>query len=74
MRPSTRALIGLVVLDTLIVAGAAWLVSQIRSGAAKTAVPPAEAIETITSIAGSAFGLVTGLLAVAFVVLRRQGR
>lgn len=73
MKKSNRALLGMVVLDGLILAGAAWLVFQIRSGVTRTTVPPAEAISTITSIAGGVIGVITVLLGMAFVIHRRRG-
>lgn len=72
MRKSTRALVGLVAIDLLLVLGAAWLVLQVRSGAATTT-PPGEAITTITTMFGAAIGVVTGVLGVAFAVHRRRG-
>lgn len=73
MRKSTRALIGIVVLDALIVAGSFWLIWQIKSRSLKLAVPEHEAIQTITSTAGGAIGVITVVLAIAFVTLRRKG-
>jgi hypothetical protein len=72
MRKSTRALVGLVVLDALIVMGIGWLVMLVRSGAATT-VPPQEAIATITALGGGALGIVSVLLALVFVHHRRKG-
>lgn len=72
MKKSTRALLGMLVLDALIAAGTAWFVMDIRNGAALT-VPPAEAISTVTTIGGGAIGIVTGLLLVAFFVHRKRG-
>lgn len=72
MKKSTRALVGLVVLDALIAAGTAWGVMDIRNGAALT-VPPAEAISTVTTIGGTAIGIVTAVLLMAFVVHRKRG-
>ncbi len=73
MRKSTRALAGMVLLDLLLLAGAGWLVWLVRSGAATTTVPPGEAIATITTYAGGAIGIVTAVLALAFVHHRRNG-
>lgn len=72
MRKSTRALVGMVAIDLLLLLGAAWLVLQVQSGASTTTTP-GEAISTITTIFGGAIGIVTGVLAVAFVVHRRRG-
>lgn len=73
MKKSMRALVGMVVLDLLLLAGAGWLVLQVRTGAWTTTVPPAEAIGTITSIGGGAIGVVTAILLLAFFVHRRKG-
>lgn len=72
MKKSTRALVGLVVLDGALAAGAAWMVWQVRSGAWTAPDPPA-AISAITSTAGGAIGIVTAVLLLAFVVHRRKG-
>lgn len=72
MKTSTRALIGMLVLDAIIAAGVVWFVMDIRRGAALT-VPPAEAISTVTTIGGGAIGIVTGILLVAFFVHRKRG-
>ena len=73
MRKSTRALVGLVVLDALMLVGALWLVLKVRSGDWSTTVPPGEAITTITSTAGGAIGVVTAILLLVFVIQRRKG-
>ena len=73
MKKSTRALLGLVVIDLLIGAGTLWLVMQIKSGASTTNVPPEEAISTITSTGGAAIGIVTGILLVVWFIRRRRG-
>jgi hypothetical protein len=73
MKKSTRALVGLVVLDALLLLGALWLVLKVRSGDWSTSVPPSEAIKTITSTAGGAIGFVTAILLLAFVFHRRKG-
>jgi hypothetical protein len=72
MRKSARALIGLVVIDALIVAGTAWMVWQVKIGAWH-APDPAAAISTITSTAGGAIGIITALLLMASFVHRRGG-
>ena len=72
MKKSTRALTGMVVLDGLLAAGAAWLVIQVKSGTLSTP-DPAATITEITRTAGGAIGVVTGVLLVAFVVHRRRG-
>ena len=72
MKKSTRALTGMVVLDALLVAGAAWMTMQVKSGTWNTP-DPAATITEITRTAGGAIGIVTALLLVAFVVHRRRG-
>lgn len=62
----------MVVLDALLVAGAAWLVMQVMSGTMNTP-DPAATISEITRTAGGVAGIVTGVLLVAFVVHRRRG-
>ena len=72
MKKSTCALTGMVVFDALFVAGAAWMVAQVKSAAWNTP-DPAATITEITRTAGGAIGIVTALLLVAFVVHRRRG-
>ena len=72
MKKSTRALTGLIVLDGLLAAGAAWMVWQVKTGA-WNAPEPAEAISAITTSAGGAIGIVTAVLLVAFFVHKRRG-
>ncbi len=71
MKKSTRALVGLVVLDLLLLLGAFWLVLQVHGG--NTTVPPEEAITTITSIAGGAIGIISVILGIAFFIHRKNG-
>lgn len=73
MKRSSRALLGMVVLDVLLLAGVAWLVWLVHSGAVRTTVPAGEAITTITSIGGGVVGAITGLLLFVFVYHRRRG-
>ena len=72
MRKSTRALTGMVLIDALLVAGAAWMVRQVQTDTWNTP-DPAATITEITRTAGGAIGIVTALLLVAFVVHRRRG-
>jgi hypothetical protein len=72
MRKSTRALVGMVVLDLLILLGAWWMLLQVRTGA-WNAPDPALAGQRIGEVAGAAIGVITALLLVAFVVHRRRG-
>ena len=72
MKKSTRALTGMAVLDALLVAGAAWMAFQVKSGTWNTP-DPAATITEITRTAGGGIGIVTALLLVVFVVHRRRG-
>lgn len=72
MKKSTRALVGLVVLDLALALGAAWMVWQTKSGAWH-APDEAAAISTITATAGGAIGIVTVMLLMAFAVHRKRG-
>lgn len=72
MKKSTRALVGLVILEAVILAGAWWMVQQTRSGAWQTS-DPAGAITAITQTAGGAMGLIAVILLIAFVTHKRRG-
>ena len=72
MKKSTRALLGLVILELLLLGGATWMVMQTRSGAWHAS-DPALAISTITQTAGGAMGIVAAILLVAFFVHRKNG-
>ena len=72
MKKSKRALVGLVVLDALIVLGAAWMIAQTKSGAWH-APDEAAAISTITATAGGAMGIITVILLMAFAMHRKRG-
>lgn len=72
MKKSTRALIGLIGIDLLLLLGIVWLVMQVKGGAS-TSVPPEEAISTITSIGGGAIGIVTAILGLVWFIQRRKG-
>ena len=67
MKKSTRALAAMAVPDAVLVAGAAWMAQQTKSGTWNTP-DPAATITEITRTAGGAIGIVTALLLVAFVV------
>ena len=73
MKKSTRALVGMIVLDGIVLAGAAWFVWQIKTGVVKTTVPPADAIVRITTIGGQIVGVITAVLLVVWFVHRRNG-
>ena len=73
MKRSTRALVGMVVIDLALLGGAAWLIDKVTSGEWKPTVPPAEAISTIGSTFGAAIGFLSVPLALVFVLQRRKG-
>jgi hypothetical protein len=73
MKKSTRALIGLIVIEALLFAGAAWMVVQIRTGEWQTVGSESDAISTITSTAGAVMGMVAAILIMAFFIHRRKG-
>lgn len=72
MKKSTRALTGMIGIDALLVAGAAWMIQQVQTGTRNTP-DPAATITEITLTAGGAIGIVTALLLVAFAVQRGRG-
>jgi hypothetical protein len=72
MRQSTRAVVGLVLIDLLLLAGIAWLITQVKTDALH-APDPADAIMRIATIGGSAIGIVTMILGLTFVLHRRKG-
>ena len=72
MKKSTRALVGLVGLDVIIIAGAWWMVIQTSTGQ-WSAPDPAETISMITSTAGMVVGIVSAILLLAFFIHRRAG-
>lgn len=69
---STRALVGMIGLDLVVIIGAWWMVEQTRSGA-WNAPDPAASISMITTTAGMIVGVVTAVLLLAFIVHRRAG-
>lgn len=73
MKKSTRALVGLVVLDAIFVAGTAWFVWLVKSGSVRTTIPPDEAIAQITALGGGLIGFVSVILAIAWFIHRRNG-
>ena len=72
MKKSNRALLGLVLINAALFAGAWWLIAQTRSGALQ-APDPAEAIARITTVAGGAMGIVTAILLMAYIAHKRRG-
>lgn len=72
MKKSTRALVGLVVLDAIIIAGAWWMIDRTRSGAWNSN-DPAGSISMVTTTAGMMVGVISAVLLLAFVMHRRAG-
>jgi hypothetical protein len=72
MKKSTRALIGLVVLEGALFAGMLWMVWQTRTGA-WPAPDPAAAIGTITRTIGGVMGITAAVLLIAAFLHRRRG-
>jgi len=72
MKKSTRALVGLVVLELFLLGGTTWMLMQTRSGAWHTSSPD-EALSLIASTGGVAMGLVGVILLLAFFHHRRNG-
>lgn len=72
MKKSMRALIGLVLLDVIILAGAWWMVDRTTSGAWNSN-NPAESIDMITTTAGMMAGFASVILLLAFFRHRAAG-
>ena len=72
MKKSTRALVGLAVIELLLLTGAAWMVVQVKSGAWH-APDPDKAITTITGTAGGTIGMVAAILLLAFLFTAGRG-
>lgn len=72
MKKSTRALVGLVVLELVVLAGAWWLVGQVQSGAIQ-APDPAEAIARISEVTGGVMAVLAVVLILAFITHKRRG-
>ncbi|MBE1528106.1 heme/copper-type cytochrome/quinol oxidase subunit 2 [Sphingopyxis sp. OAS728] len=72
MKKSTRALLGLVLLDLVVIAGAWWMIDRTQSGAWNSN-DPAGSITMVTTTAGMIVGVVTVVLLLAFVTHRRAG-
>jgi hypothetical protein len=72
MKKSTRALVGMVVLDAIILAGAWWMLMDLRRDPSSS-FDPAESGRQIGQTAGMAVGIITAILLVAFIYHRRRG-
>ncbi|WP_447758615.1 hypothetical protein [Sphingopyxis fribergensis] len=72
MKKSTRALVGMVALDLIVLAGAWYMIAQTKSGAWNST-DPAASISMVSTTAGTIIGVVTAVLLLAFFVHRRAG-
>lgn len=72
MKKSTRALVGLVALDLIVILGAWWMIDRTRSGAWNSN-DPAGSISMVTTTAGMIVGVISAVLLLAFVMHRRAG-
>jgi len=72
MKKSTRALLGLVLLDLIVLGGAWYMVAQTRSRAWNSN-DPAASIGMITTGAGALVGFISVVLLLAFIMHRRAG-
>ncbi len=72
MKRSTRAILGLLVIELALMYGMLWMVAQVKTGAWH-APDPGKSITTITAICGSAMGIAGAILLVAFIRFRIRG-
>lgn len=72
MKKSTRALVGLLLLDAIVIIGAWWMIDRTRSGAWNSN-DPAGTISMVTTTAGMMIGVISAVLLLAFVLHRRAG-
>ena len=72
MKKSTRALVGLIILDLIVIIGAWWMIERTRSGAWNSN-DPAGSITMVTTTAGMMVGVISAVLLLAFFMLRRAG-
>ena len=72
MKKSTRALVGLIILDLIVIIGAWWMIDRTRSGAWNSN-DPAGSITMVTTTAGMMVGVISAVLLLAFVMHRRAG-
>lgn len=72
MKKSTRALVGLLLLDAIVIIGAWWMIDRTRSGAWNSN-DPAGTISMVTTTAGMMVGVISAVLLLAFVLHRRAG-
>ena len=72
MKKSTRALVGLVLLDAIVITGAWWMIGRTQSGAWNSN-DPAGTISMVTTTAGMMVGVISAVLLLAFFLHRRAG-
>lgn len=72
MKKSTRALVGLIILDLIVIVGAWWMIERTRSGAWNSN-DPAGSITMVTTTAGMMVGVISAVLLLAFFMHRRAG-
>lgn len=72
MKKSTRALVGLFILDLIVIIGAWWMIERTRSGAWNSN-DPAGSITMVTTTAGMMVGVISAVLLLAFFMHRRAG-
>ncbi|MDO9362524.1 MAG: hypothetical protein Q7T60_06330 [Sphingopyxis sp.] len=72
MKKSTRALVGLIILDLIVIIGAWWMIERTRSGAWNSN-DPAGSITMVTTTAGMMVGVISAVLLLAFFMHRRAG-
>ena len=72
MKKSTRAMVGLVLLDAIVIIGAWWMIGRTQSGAWNSN-DPAGTISRVTTTAGMMVGVISAVLLLAFVMHRRAG-
>ena len=72
MKKSTRALVGLIILDLIVIIGAWWMIDRTRSGAWNSN-DPAGSISMVTTTAGMMVGVISAVLLLAFFMHRRAG-
>ena len=72
MKKSTRAILGLLIIELGLMFGMLWMVAQVRTGTWH-APDPGKAIATITATCGGAMGIVGAVLLIAFIRFRIRG-
>jgi len=73
MRKSTRLLVTLTILESLLFAIGGWLILNLYDGTLQTANGPKEAAQAVFSILGGAMGVIAAFVGVSIVSMRRKG-